>query len=533
MIIHELSKFLSNLKYGDIPQESIDKAKICFIDYLAVYFRGLETDNAKIAIKTIYELYGSNFNSLNKGFINGIASHSLDLDDGHRLAQLHPGTIVFSTVLAMLSNDSFNGFNPENKFNNEYLNISSEEFFEAVIGGYELAILLGSLVNPKHRNQGFHSTGTIGSIVAAAVASKILKLDLEKTENSLGLATTQSAGLLEADHAGTMGKSLHVGNAVCNGILSAYLAKNGFTGGESIIDGKEGFLKAMVCDLDDFNQANEESYENISKYMGEYFKNFHINEVYLKKYPFCRHIHSSIDASLFLKESLNRNLDNLGNLDNLDNLDNLENLENLDNLDNLGNSDNSNGLDNFNGLDNSNGLDNLNNLNNLNFSQIDSIEIKTYKIASEHDNFSPKSPQDLKQSLPYAIAISLVSKDLSLDNIDKLIDNGLLKENSADLEVLEIKELLSKINIVCDDDLDSLSPQKRPSQIVIKFKDDSIEDLECTSYYPLGEMENPLELEDILEKFKDLNPDFDINKLDMIKNMEDYSIKELFKAIGI
>ena len=237
MIINQLSEFLINLKYEDIPKEAIEKAKLCFMDYLAVYLRGLESENAKIAIKTIYELYGDDFNSLNKGFINGIASHSLDLDDGHRFAQLHPGSVVFSTVLAIVSDDNLG------------LDISAEEFFESVIVGYEVAIALGMLVNPNHRNQGFHSTGTVGSIASGAVASKLLKLSQEKVEHCLGLCTTQSSGLLEADHAGTMGKSLHVGNAVYNGILSAFLAKNGFTGGESLIDGKEGFIKAMACDL--------------------------------------------------------------------------------------------------------------------------------------------------------------------------------------------------------------------------------------------------------------------------------------------
>lgn len=153
MIINQLSEYLIHLRYEDIPKDAIEKAKSCFIDYLAVYLRGLESDNAQIAIKTIYELYGNDFNSLNKGFINGIASHSLDLDDGHRWAQLHPGSVVFSTVLALISDGNLD------------LDITSEEFLEAVIGGYEIAIALGMLVNPHHRNQGFHSTGTIGTLL--------------------------------------------------------------------------------------------------------------------------------------------------------------------------------------------------------------------------------------------------------------------------------------------------------------------------------------------------------------------------------
>ena len=461
MIINQLSEYLVNLSYDDIPKEAIEKAKLCFIDYLAVYLRGLESENAKIAIKTIYELYGNDFNSLNKGFINGIASHSLDLDDGHRWAQLHPGSVVFSTVLALISDSALD------------LDITSEELIEAVIGGYEIAIALGMLVNPDHRNQGFHSTGTIGAFAAGAVASKLLRLDKEKTEHCLGLCATQSSGLLEADHAGTMGKSLHVGNAVYNGILSAYLAKNGFTGGESLIDGKEGFIKAMASDL--FDRHSDDS--KLSKFIDMNLNKFHINNVYLKKYPFCRHIHSAIDSTLTLKDELN-------------------NLE-------------------------------------IDYSDISSIDIETYKIASEHDNYNPKNEQDLKQSLPYAVAIALVVDDLSLDSIDELIDNGLFDEKSSDKDILKIREIVRKTNIKNNEELNQMTPEKRPSKVTINFSDDSYEILEETTFYPLGEVENPLKEEDVLEKFKLLNPKFNMNKLQIIKHMENYSIQEVFEELDL
>lgn len=470
MIINQLSEYLIHLRYDDIPKEAIEKAKLCFIDYLAVYLRGLESDNAQIAIKTIYELYGTDFNSLNKGFINGIASHSLDLDDGHRWAQLHPGSVIFSTVLAMISDRNLD------------LEITSEEFFEAVIGGYEIAIALGMLVNPNHRNQGFHSTGTIGTFAAGAVASKLLRLDKEKTEHCLGLCATQSSGLLEADHAGTMGKSLHVGNAVYNGIISAYLAKNGFTGGESLIDGKEGFIKAMASDLYEKHCDENGNLDGskLSQFIDINLNKFHINNVYLKKYPFCRHIHSTIDSTLALKSELN----------------DLKDLE-------------------------------------IDYSDISSIDIETYKIASEHDNYNPKNVQDLKQSLPYAVAIALVLDDLSLDSIDKLIDNGLFDEKSSDKDILKIKEIVSKINIDNNEELNQMTPEKRPSNVTIKFSDDSYEILEETTYYPLGEVENPLKEEDVLEKFKFLNPKFNMNKLQIIKHMENYSIQEVFEELDL
>ena len=470
MIINQLSEYLIHLRYDDIPKEAIEKAKLCFIDYLAVYLRGLESDNAKIALKTVYELYGEDFNSLNKGFINGIASHSLDLDDGHRWAQLHLGSVVFSTALAMISDKNLD------------MDITSEEFLEAIIGGYEIAIALGMLVNPNHRNQGFHSTGTIGTFAAGAVASKLLKLNQEKTEHCLGLCATQSSGLLEADHAGTMGKSLHVGNAVYNGIISAYLAKNGFTGGESLIDGKEGFIKAMASDLYEKHCDENGNLDDskLSQFIDINLNKFHINNVYLKKYPFCRHIHSAIDSTLVLK-------------------DDLKDLNNLE----------------------------------IDCSDISSIDIETYRIASEHDNYNPKNAQDLKQSLPYAVAIALVFDDLSLDSIDELIDNGLFDEKSSDNDILKIREIVRKININNNEELNQMTPEKRPSKVTIKFSDDSYEIVDETTYYPLGEVENPLKEEDILEKFKLLNPKFNMNKLQIIKYMENYSIQEVFEELDL
>ena len=204
---------------------------------------------------------------------------------------------------------------------------------------------------------------------------------------------------------------------------------------------------------------------------------FHINEVYLKKYPFCRHIHSAIDSTLVLKEDLN----------------------DLD----------------------------------LDLDFISSIDIETYRIASEHDNFNPRNLQDLKQSLPYAIAISLVADDLGLDSIDELVEKGLFDENADDEKVLKIREIANKIEINNNEELNNLTPEKRPSKVIIKLNDDESSDLENTTFYPLGEVENPLSYEDILDKFKTLNPKFNMNKLQIIKHMEDCSVYEVFNELSL
>ena len=470
MIINDLSRFLVDLKYENIPKDAKSKVKLCFLDYLAVYNRGLKTENSKRALSTILSLYPNELDMLNRGLISGIASHSLDLDDGHRLAHLHPGTVVFSTVLAIVCDDILKGSG---------LNVTTKQFFEAVVGAYEVAIVLGKMLNPDHRNKGFHSTGTIGTIAAAACASKLLDLNLEDTINCLGLATTQSAGLLEADHAGTMGKTLHAGKAVYNGLLSAFLAKNGFTGGESIFDGEEGFIKAMMDETDFVYQ------DVVEEFLEENLGRFHIRSVYLKKYPFCRHIHSAIDSTLFLKKY----------------------------------------------------LDNL----HLDIEVIKEIKVETYQIASEHDNFNPTNMEELKQSLPLAVAIALVCDNLGLDVIEELIDCGLFEEadnfislDERSIEVRKIRDVLSRITIYYNNVLDDMTPDKRPSKVSFILDESFDKDvLTHTTMYPLGESENPLDYEDILEKFKSLNPHYDLERLKIIEDMEYFSLNNIFSTIGL
>ena len=527
MIVKELSKFILNLNYYDIPKTAIKQAKLCFLDFLGVTKRGFHEESTQIAMKSmeIFNNFNRDFdnkkssiiggaysNIANASFINGISAHCLDLDDGHRFAQLHPGCVVFPTAVAIA----------------EANNIDGRKFLEAVVCGYEIAIVLGILASPNHRNQGFHSTGTIGTFAATSVASKLLNLSLKETINALGICGTQSSGFLEVDHQGTMGKQLHAGKAVYNGILSGYLAKNGFKGPESIVDGDEGFLKAMSIDFfkdlnenknfKDLNEKGIDFIDYLSSYLEESIGKFHINEVYFKKYPFCRHIHSSIDATL-----------------------------------------------------------NINSKFDFDIEDIERIIVKTYKIATEHNNFNPKNNEEIKQSLPYAVAVAIVENSLNLDlfennnnninntnnNLNYIInkdnnkdnnnfnnncsskynnnynneDNNNFKNkynnkyNDINFKNVLMKDILDKIVIEENEEFTKLTPKYRPSKVIIKTNNGIYEDF---VKLPLGESENPLSKKDILEKFKNINLNsFDLEKLayidSCIDNIEDYNISEVMK----
>jgi 2-methylcitrate dehydratase PrpD len=468
MFLQNISKFISNYRYEQASVESITTAKAAFLDFFGVTYRGMKEEASRMAYNTIGEIFSGNFNSslkasvigtglktdiLSAAFLNGVAAHVLELDDGHRGAQIHLGAVIFPTALAI----------------SESYDLSGKEFLEGVIVGYEVGILLGKIVNPEHRNRGFHTTGTIGTFVAGAVASKLLKLDEEQIVNALGLCGTQAAGLLESDHGGSMGKSLHAGKAVQNGILSAFLARNGFTGSETIFEGNEGFLKTMVFDNTDYTMESF-SLEDVLKDIGK----VRVRDIYFKKYPFCRHLHSSIDTALKLKASIGEEYDHIEN-----------------------------------------------------------VAVKTYKIAAEHDNYNPKNIEELKQSLPYAVAIALVVGEVSVDEINQLIEYGLLDNYSTVDKVNSIKNLVNGMIILSDDKLNELYPDKRPSNVIIKldknFRNGVFQNI---TLLPKGDFENPLQLRELIDKFKGLNPHYDVKKLTVIDSLEEYSMKYVVRKLN-
>ena len=167
------------------------------------------------------------------------------------------------------------------------------------------------------------------------------------------------------------------------------------------------------------------------------------------------------------------------------------------------------------------------------YEHIDNVAVKTYKIAAEHNNFNPKNLEELKQSLPYAVAISLVVGEVSVDSINQLIDYGLL-DNYSNVDVVKsIKNIANKMILISDDKLNALYPDKRPSNVIIKldeqFRNGVFQNL---TLLPKGDFENPLQLRELIDKFKGLNPMYDIKNLTVIDSLEDYSMSYIVDKLN-
>jgi 2-methylcitrate dehydratase PrpD len=204
--------------------------------------------------------------------LNGISSHTFDFDDTHLKTIIHPAGPVASAALALA----------------EHLGSSGRALIDALVLGIDVSCRVGNAMYPDHYDRGWHITGSTGTLGAAAACARLLGLDEHQTMMALGIAASQPVGLRE--QFGTMTKPFHPGGAARAGLLSALLAKNGFTASPRALEAPRGFAQ-VVSTKCDWAEATDE--------LGQRF------EISFNTYkPFACGIviHPSIDACVQLRE---------------------------------------------------------------------------------------------------------------------------------------------------------------------------------------------------------------------------------------
>ena len=187
-------------------EDLLSVARIAFLDYLAS-LAPAETEQAVQNLARFIGTNGENVSKADKALYYGFASHYLDFDDAQANLAGHFSTVLYSALLAVLE--------PYDTWH---------DFLRAYITGAELEGIIGSLINPAHRTQGWHSTGTVGVIGAAAAIGALRGLHGESLAQLLSLAATQSVGMFF--QSGTDGKPLHAGLAARNGVWAYELLQH-------------------------------------------------------------------------------------------------------------------------------------------------------------------------------------------------------------------------------------------------------------------------------------------------------------------
>jgi len=280
-ISERYADFIVRTRFEDLGAEVVEQAKKLILDLVGVSLAGYATmEFPKNVVAYFVDLGGKpeativqtrkKFPAVNAAFANASCAHAIDMDDGHRFAALHPGVAVIPAALAAAE---LGGADPKT-------------LLAGIVAGYEFMIRLGVAINPSSLNRGFHITGITGVYGAAAAGAKILNLNQEETAGALGMAGLQASGLIQVNHEveGAKVKPLNPARAASNGLLSCILAKRGARGPLQILEGEDGYLKAV---------SDEVKQDLLTKGLG---KEFEILKVYVKLYAACRHAHAPIDA---------------------------------------------------------------------------------------------------------------------------------------------------------------------------------------------------------------------------------------------
>jgi 2-methylcitrate dehydratase PrpD len=241
-VTESLAHHVVATRWDDIPMRVRHQAKRSLINFFAVALAGCRTAPVEIALRSLADFSGGRrasligrrerIDALSAAFLNAASANVHDFCDTHVATVIHPTAPVAAALLALA----------------ELRPVSGADLLLALILGNEVQARIGLAISPSHYNRGWHITSTCGVFGAAAGCGKLLALSERQTVWALGAAATQSAGLCEC--LGTPAKSLSVGNAARNGLLSALLAEQGFEGPVEPLAGVQGYYHALAENAD-------------------------------------------------------------------------------------------------------------------------------------------------------------------------------------------------------------------------------------------------------------------------------------------
>ena len=234
-ITRQLASFVADTRIRDIPPDALRRARDALIDTLGVGLAGSREPGAKIARQYAQELgarpqasvWGTPLatSPAEAAFANGISAHALDFDDSMPTLRGHPSAPLIAAALAV----------------GEVTGASGRSVLAAYVLGIEIGGKLGRGLGAGHYMRGWHTTSTVGTFTATAIAARLWRLDAGALQRAWGIAASQVSGLVR--NFGTMTKPFHAGRAARCGVLSAWLAKRGQTADNAIFDGKNNVFE--------------------------------------------------------------------------------------------------------------------------------------------------------------------------------------------------------------------------------------------------------------------------------------------------
>lgn len=287
-ITARLAEYGAAVNFGMLPDEVVQHTKLLILDTIGAGLWGSTLNWGKIVAQILNDfgsipcasVWGTSERASppDAALANGTFCHGFELDDIHKNALLHVGAVTVVPALA-IAHKRYTG-RP----------VSGAELIAAIVAGCEIGARVGLISGLAQLKQGFHAAARTGVFCASGTAANILRLPENRFIHALGIAGSQAAGLMAAQH-GAMVKRMHLGRAAQSGIYAAILAQREFTGIDNVFDAAYGgFFSVLPVDLDS------------QSVLAGLQKNYEILNVGFKPYSSCAGTHTSIDAVLELME---------------------------------------------------------------------------------------------------------------------------------------------------------------------------------------------------------------------------------------
>ena len=280
----QLAEWVVGTTYERLPPEVIEASRIYILDDLASGFAGARLPWTRIVTDLALE---SNIGECSifdserttspsaAALINGVAVGGFETDHPFSQGSCHPSGAVFPAVVSSA----------------EIAKLDGKAFLTAIATGYE-AVCRVSLAATRavEDERGFHGPGTNAPIGAAFGTAKALSFDAHQMVNAIGIAVSHGGGILEFHREGAMTKRLHLGRGSQLGVESALLARRGFTGPSTALEGEHGFLNV-------YSPAPQP--EELLRDLGTEYRMLGIT---IKAFPCHVSFHAVIDALVRFKE---------------------------------------------------------------------------------------------------------------------------------------------------------------------------------------------------------------------------------------
>jgi 2-methylcitrate dehydratase PrpD len=288
-----LAKFVAATSWADVAAQS-HEAKRSILNFFATALGSAYDPAVTSALRTLSPFSGAatsviigrpeRLDALGAAFVNAISANLLDFDDTHLNTIIHPAAPVAAPVLALA----------------QARGCSGQDAITAFILGVEVECRIGNAVSPGHYARGWHITSTCGVFGAAAACARLLGLSVDGIANAIGIAASQSAGIVE--NLPSAAKNVSVGNAARNGLFAALLAAEGYGASARAIEGPLGWARAMGDEPD------------LERLIGGLGNSWEIARNTYKPYPAGIVFHAVIDACFKLRARLNRGVDDIASI---------------------------------------------------------------------------------------------------------------------------------------------------------------------------------------------------------------------------